>query len=130
MSGILLADSVMDRLRQRYPCYHETAYLFILSGLHFTIERTGEARHITGRELAEGCRDLAIERWGLMARSVLDFWGIRSTRDFGAIVFALVECGVLVKQDDDSMDDFDHVYDFGDAFERRYPWAGVKRLKD
>lgn len=129
MSGILLADSVMDRLRQRYPCYHETAYLFILSGLHFTIERLGEARHISGRELAEGCRDLAIERWGLMARSVLDYWGIRSTRDLGAIVFALVECGVLVKQDDDSMDDFEGVFEFRDAFERAYPWAGVKRLE-
>ena len=128
MSGILLADSVMDRLRQRYPCYHETAYLFILSGLHFTIERLGEARHISGRELAEGCRDLAIERWGLMARPVLDYWGIRSTRDLGAIVFALVECGVLVKQENDSLDDFDCVFDFAESFERGYPWAGVKRL--
>lgn len=128
MSGILLADSVMDRLRQRYPSYHETAYLFILSGLHFTIERLGEARHISGRELAEGCRDLAIQRWGLMARSVLDYWGIRSTRDLGAIVFALVECGVLVKQEGDSLDDFDLVFDFADAFERDYPWPGAKRL--
>lgn len=129
MSGILLADSVMDRLRQRYPCYHETAYLFILSGLHYTIERLGEPRHISGRELAEGCRDLALERWGLMARAVLDYWGIRSTRDLGAIVFALVECGVLVKQDDDSMEDFDGVYDFAQAFERDYSWNGVRRLK-
>jgi uncharacterized repeat protein (TIGR04138 family) len=129
MSGILLADSVMDRLRQRYPSYHETAYLFILSGLHFTIERLGEARHISGHELAEGCRDLAIQRWGLMARSVLDYWGIRSTRDLGAIVFALVECGVLVKQEDDSLDDFDLVFDFAEAFERDYPWPGAKRLK-
>jgi len=129
MSGILLADSVMDRLRQRYPCYHETAYLFILSGLHYTIERLGEPRHISGRELAEGCRDLALERWGLMARAVLDYWGIRSTRDLGAIVFALVECGVLVKQDDDSMEDFDGVYDFAQAFERDYSWNGVGRLK-
>ncbi len=129
MSGILLADSVMDRLRQRYPCYHETAYLFILSALHFTIERLGEARHISGRELAEGCRDLAIERWGLMARPVLDYWGVRSTRDLGALVFALVECGVLVKQEHDSLDDFDGVYDFLDAFERAYPWSGAKRLQ-
>ena len=129
MSGILLADSVMDRLRQRYPCYHETAYLFILSGLHYSIERLGEPRHITGRELAEGCRDLAIERWGLMARSVLDYWGIRSTHDLGAIVFALVECGVLVKQEEDTIDDFDMVYDFVDAFEREYPWLGARRLQ-
>jgi len=123
MSGISLADSVMDRLRQRYPAYHETAYLFILSGLQFTIERLGEPRHISGRELAEGCRDLALERWGLMARSVLEFWGIRSTRDLGEIVFALVDCGVLVKRDDDCITDFDDVFRFSDAFDRHYPWA-------
>ena len=129
MSGILLAESVMDRLRRRYPCYHETAYLFILSALHYTIERLEEPRHISGRELSEGCRDLAIERWGLMARLVLEYWGIRSTRDLGAIVFALVDCGVLVKQDDDSIADFELVFDFSEAFEKEYPWPGVRKLK-
>ena len=128
MSGILLAEAVMDRLRQRYPGYHETAYLFILSALHYSIERLSEPRHITGRELAEGCRDLAIERWGLMARTVLGYWGIRSTRDLGAIVFALVECGVLVKQENDALDDFDGVFDFEFAFERDYPWPGLRKL--
>jgi uncharacterized repeat protein (TIGR04138 family) len=122
MGGISLADSVMDRLRRRYPSYHETAYLFILSALQFTIDRMGEPRHISGRELAEGCRDLALERWGLMARSVLEFWGIRSTRDLGEIVFALVDCGVLVKRDEDMLADFEDVFCFEDAFDRRYPW--------
>jgi uncharacterized repeat protein (TIGR04138 family) len=123
MSGISLADSVMDRLRQRYPAYHETAYLFILSALQFTIERLGEPRHITGQELAEGCRDLALERWGLMARTVLEFWGVRSTRDLGEIVFALVDCGVLVKRDDDCITDFDDLFSFPEAFDRHYPWS-------
>lgn len=127
MTGIVLADTVMDRLRQRYPCYHETAYLFILSALHYTIERLGEARHISGRELTEGCRDLAIDRWGLMARPVLEYWGIRSTRDLGAIVFALVDCGVLVKQEEDAIGDFDDLFDFEEVFERDYPWAGSRK---
>lgn len=122
MSAILLADNVIDRLRRRYPAYHETAYLFILSGLHFTIERLGEPRHISGRELAEGCRDLALDRWGLMARTVLEYWGITSTRDLGEIVFALVELGVLVKQESDCIESFDHVFDFEEAFETAYPW--------
>ncbi|MEX2582627.1 MAG: Minf_1886 family protein [Gemmatimonadota bacterium] len=125
MSGILLAENVIDRLRRRYPSYHETAYLFILSSLHFTIERLGEPRHITGNELAEGCRDLALQRWGLMARSVLEYWGISGTRDLGEIVFALVDLGVLVKQDDDTIDSFDEVFDFEEVFETSYPWPGV-----
>ena len=130
MTGPLLADAVMDRLRREYPAYHETAYVFILSGLQFTIDQLEEPRHITGRELAEGCRDLALARYGLLARSVLEFWGIRSTHDLGQIVFALVECGVLVKQDDDMLDDFEGVYDFADAFERRYPWAVPASLSE
>ncbi|MQA90903.1 MAG: hypothetical protein GEU90_11785 [Gemmatimonas sp.] len=125
MSGILLAENVIDRLRKRYPSYHETAYLFILSALHFTIERLGEPRHIAGPELAEGCRDLALQRWGLMARTVLEYWGITGTRDLGEIVFALVDLGVLVKQDADSIDSFDAVYDFQEAFETAYPWPGA-----
>ena len=125
---MLLAETVISHLRQRYPGYHETAYLFVLSGLHYTIDRLPEPRHISGRELAEGCRDLAIERWGLMARLVLEHWGIRSTDDLGAIVFALVDCGVLVRQENDSMADFHDLFDFTRAFERDYPWPGLREL--
>ncbi len=122
MSGIVLDERVVDRLRRRYPGYHETAYLFILSALQYTIGRLGEPRHISGRELAEGCRDLALERWGLLARSVLEYWGIHATRDLGEIVFALVECGVLVKREEDCIEDFQAVYDFEQVFDHDYPW--------
>ena len=128
MSSPMLAETVIDRLRRQYPAYHETAYLFILSGLHFTIEGLTEPRHISGRELAEGCRDLALERYGPMARSVLEFWGIRTTRDLGEIVFALVDCGVLVRQEGDTLDEFDSLYDFAEVLERRYPWAAPLSL--
>ena len=123
MDGTVLADPIMERLRRRYPMYHETAYLFILTALHYTIERLGVARHIRGREMAAGCRDLAQERYGPMARSVLEYWGIRSTRDFGEIVFALVELGILVKEEGDSLDDFEDIFCFAEAFEQNYPWA-------
>ncbi len=129
MSGIVLADAVMDRLRSRHPTYQETAYLFVIAALHFTIDRLTEPRHISGRELAEGCRDLALERFGPMACTVLRFWGIRSTRDLGEIVFALVECGILVKQEEDDMIDFEAVYDFEEYFERRYPWSVPAHLR-
>jgi uncharacterized repeat protein (TIGR04138 family) len=123
MDGAVLAEPIMERLRKRHPAYNETAYLFILAALHHTIERVGETRHITGRELAEGCRDLALGRFGLMARTVLEHWGIRCTRDLGEIVFALVECGVLVKQEGDCASDFEAVFCFDEAFERNYPWC-------
>jgi uncharacterized repeat protein (TIGR04138 family) len=123
MSDVIFDEEVLDRLRERHPRYHETAYLFLLAALHHVIDRLPEPRHISGRELAEGVRDLALERFGPMARTVLEHWGIDSTRDVGAIVFALVDCGVLIRQDDDSLDDFDEVFDFEETFERSYPWG-------
>lgn len=129
MDGAVLAEPIMERLRKRHPAYSETAYLFILAALHHTIERVGAARHITGRELAEGCRDLALERFGLMARTVLEHWGIRSTRDLGEIVFALVDCGVLVKQEGDCVRDFEAVFCFDQAFDRDYPWCAVRQAQ-
>ena len=116
-------DEVMERLRERHPQYHETAYLFILSALHHVLERLEEPRHISGRELAEGARDLALDRYGPMARTVLEFWGIHSTEDLGRLVFALVDAGILIKQENDSLQEFQGVFDFEDAFERAYRWS-------
>lgn len=123
MSSVIFDEQVMDRLRERHPRFHETAYLFILSALHFVLEQLTQPRHISGRELAKGVRDLALERYGPMARTVLEHWGIQSTRDLGEIVFALVDCGILIKQEDDALEEFDGVFDFEEAFDRDYPWG-------
>jgi uncharacterized repeat protein (TIGR04138 family) len=114
-------EELFNRLRDLAPRYHEAAYIFVLAALNHVIERLPEPRHISGRELAEGVRDLALERYGPMARTVLEYWGIASTRDVGAIVFALVECNVLIKQEADSPQDFVDVFDFDEAFEPQYP---------
>src|SRR5438034_6609819 len=96
----------MDRIRLRERRYDERAYLFVLAALEFCQQRLDERRHITGQELATGCRDLALERFGVMSRLVLEHWGIRSTADIGHIVFALVELGMLLCQTTDAREDF------------------------
>jgi uncharacterized repeat protein (TIGR04138 family) len=123
MSGIILDDRMLDRLREQYPQFHESAYTFVLASLHHVIQHLPEPRHISGAELAEGVRDLAVDRFGPMARTVLEHWGITSTRDVGAIVFALVEHGVLIREDDDVLEDFEDVFDFDQAFQQEYPWG-------
>ena len=75
-------------------------------------------RHVTGRELCLALRGVALERWGLLARTVLEHWGVYRTDDFGRIVFALVDNQVLSKQPSDAIHDFERVYDFDDAFPR------------
>jgi uncharacterized repeat protein (TIGR04138 family) len=116
----------MDRIRAREPRFHEHAYLFVLQTLEYCQQRLPERRHISGRELAEGCRDLALERYGVMARVVLEHWGIRATSDIGDIVFTLVELGLLLAQPHDTRDEFADVYEFDEAFEREYPWSGAR----
>lgn len=118
-------DGIMDRIRMRETRFHEHAYLFVLSALEFCQQRLPERRHITGAELAHACRELALDRFGVMAKLVLDHWGIRSTGDIGDVVFTLVELQLLISQATDSRDDFAEIFDFESAFERDYPWHGA-----
>ena len=113
-------ESVLERLRERYPRFHDMAYLFVLSALHHVLQHLPEPRHISGAELAEGVRDLALEKFGPMARTVLEHWGIHETGDVGDVVFALVEAGILIKQDEDTRADFEGVYEFDEAFRSPY----------
>lgn len=115
----------MDRIRLREPRYDERAYLFVLAALEFCQQRLPDRRHLSGRELAEGCRDLALARYGVVARIVLEHWGVSSSADLGEIVFTLVETGLLRSQPGDSKDDFIGVFDFHDVFDRNYPWNAV-----
>lgn len=89
-----------------------------IGDLESAIERLN--LHVGGEDLCWGLRALALERYGLMAPLVLRHWGIRSTRDFGRIVFGLVDAGELAKQDDDDISDFDEVYPFDAAFDRDF----------
>ncbi len=77
-------------------------------------------RHVTGQELCRTVRDVALNRWGLMARTVLARWGVTRTEDIGAIIFALVENDWLQKQPTDSIKDFENVFSFDQAFDQSY----------
>ena len=122
MPELAFRDGVMDRIRMRESRYDEQAYLFVLSALEYSQSKLDARRHINAAELAESCRDLALERFGLMSRIVLERWGIQGTSDLGEIVFTLVDLGFLVKQPNDTREEFAGLFDFEDAFERDYPW--------
>ena len=71
MNDLQFAEEILDQLQERNPRFHTKAYFFVLASLHSVIRGLEAPRHITGRELALGVRDLALERFGPMARSVL-----------------------------------------------------------
>jgi uncharacterized repeat protein (TIGR04138 family) len=107
--------------------YPPEAYAFIQKGLNHTVEKLHgklkdpkASRHVTGHDLCEGLREVALAEWGRLARTVLRRWNITSTLDFGRMVFAMVDAGLMQKTDDDSLEDFRNVYDFRAAFEAEY----------
>lgn len=124
-----LPPGLSERIRALDGRHHERGYLFVLAALEFSQRKHGVRGHVSGADLAWACRDFALEQFGLTARTVLGHWGIESTSDLGRIVFVLIDVGLLIRQDADRIEDFDGVYDFGQAFDGSYPWAGVQRLE-
>ena len=52
----------------------------------------------------------------MLAGAVLRKWNVRSTLDFGNMVYLLVENGLMHKTAEDSLEDFRDVFDFDEAF--------------
>lgn len=75
-----------------------------------------EGRHLTGQELCEALRQYALQQYGYMAFSVLSQWGISATRDFGSIVYNLIEIGLMRKSAEDRQEHFNDLYDFQEVF--------------
>ena len=103
--------------------YSSGAYYFLREALDYTIkisfdnEESSElSQHISGQELLEGIKDFALERYGPMAFELFKSWGVNNCKDFGNIVFNLVECQVLGKNDSDTPEDFEKGYNFKETF--------------
>jgi uncharacterized repeat protein (TIGR04138 family) len=121
----------LAELLRRDKRYRLGAYVFVYDSLQFAQQQLGlgrpngdelgssdseEERHITGQQLCEAIRQYAVEQYGGMAKSVLAHWGVRSTGDFGEIVFNLIAIGQMRKTDSDRREDFDNVFDFEEGF--------------
>ncbi len=103
--------------------YNARALHFVHQGLGFTVrkiqEQTGKdsvPRHITGKELSLGLAELAVQKWGMLAKLVLNQWNVHTTRDFGEIVYMLVKNKYMSAQPDDRIEDFNNVFDFDRVF--------------
>jgi uncharacterized repeat protein (TIGR04138 family) len=117
-------DNPLDAVLAKDSRFKPEAYVFVHDALGHTWSRLDHRRHITGRELLDGIKDLALRRYGPMARAVLNSWGVMTTDDFGAIVFNMVDAELLSKTDEDRIEDFHAVYDFNDAFVLSYDISG------
>ena len=127
MSDVATLEAALAEIRRRDGKFNERAYVFVLAALEFAQTRLPERRHLSGVELAWACRDFALEQFGMLASAVLTHWGLRTTDDFGQIVFMLIDVGLLASQPTDRLEDFERVYEFAEVFKAGagYRWPGV-----
>jgi len=111
----------IEEIARQAGRYSPAAFRFVYEGLAYTIQNvTKEPRHVSGQTLCEGLRRMAIERYGRLALLVLGSWGLRTTRDFGEIVYILIDSEWMSAQPTDSIGDFNDVYDFQVAFRDQF----------
>jgi uncharacterized repeat protein (TIGR04138 family) len=101
--------------------FNASAVKFVYEGLGYTAKNVAEEpKHVSGETLCHGLRKLALEKWGRLAMLVLDTWGIKTTRDFGEIVWLMIRHEWMSAQPTDSIEDFNNVFDFKTVFKDRF----------
>lgn len=118
-------DEALEQILAKDARYQREAYLFVREGLDHTQkliskQAQGHFRHVSGQELLEGIRQYALTQFGPMVITVLAEWGVRTCRDFGEIVFNMVESGLLAKTENDCREDFHGGYSFDEAFRKPF----------
>jgi uncharacterized repeat protein (TIGR04138 family) len=125
----ILMQTEMIEIADKDGRYPPEAFEFVMDALQHAQRmfdktpaggRGSDEHHVTGRELLEGACDLARREFGLMAPVVFERWGIARTGDFGEIVFALIDAGVLARNDSDSKDDFQDIFELEPALTEGY----------
>ena len=127
-----MAPDAKNNLMQRLQVvaeptpYPAEAFLFVLA----CAPRPAEG-HCTTAELRQRIHATVVDKFGDQARDRLELWSIHSFDDFGAIVFAMFDAGLMAQDDHDSLTDFQNQADFQDAFPandgrprspRRFQW--------
>ena len=117
----------IEEIAQEDGRYDAKALKFVFEGLASTVEKFRQKpesedtpRHISGQELAWGLAETAQKRWGRLAAMVLSTGNLNTTRDFGEIVFLMIDSGWMTSQETDTIEDFDEVFDFTEVFEKQY----------
>jgi len=124
----------IEEIRNKDSRYNPDAYEFVMQSLWFTQKKIKETGHVSCRQLLEGIRKFAIQQYGPLAKTVFGHWGVKTTNDFGEIVFNMIDAGLMRKTEADKKADFDNVYDFDTALDvfktgRKNP-GRTKVLKD
>ena len=119
---------IIEQISEKDFRYKEDAYFFVMEALSYTQRRFNCPKHVTGEELLEGIKVLLLDKFGPLTLTVLKYWGIKSTEDFGHIVFNLVTNRVLSKTEEDNIESFRNGYNFDDVFIQGYRKMLAKKI--
>ena len=99
-------DRKIVQLSERDLRYTRDAYYFTSEAVAYAVSLLPERRHVTAAELLDGIRDFAVKKFGAVAALVLADWGIKKEDDAGAVVYLMIEAGLLRASEDDSPEEF------------------------
>jgi|SRR4030095_786479 uncharacterized repeat protein (TIGR04138 family) len=111
-------DSIYEQLASADQRFTIDAFRFVTRAVFAASTTSGATigHHVSGRDVAEAFRLLALSELGTAALPTLHGWGVRSTDDIGTLVFRMIEFGVLGARPEDAPEDFHSVYEFASAF--------------
>lgn len=118
---------IIRKICEEDDTFPPMAYCFVRDSVHKALDNIAKAKReigfdngappdIKGADLCRFFRDTLINRFGPCAIDVLDTWNIKQTSDFGKIIYKLISVEILGKSENDSIEDFDDVYDFTEEF--------------
>lgn len=100
----------MDAMTKVYELARQSKYapgtfIFVHEVLQACTERT--PKHLTGKQLTLAAFIYSIKKYGGLARTVWEQLGLEKSEDLGKVVFMMVESGLMGKQEEDKIEDFD-----------------------
>ena len=136
-------EEQLDIIRKIYEeddTFPPMAYCFVRDSVHKALENIAKVNReigfdnevppdIKGADLCRFFRDTLLTRFGPCAIDVLDTWNIKQTSDFGKIIYKLISVEILGKSENDSIEDFDNVYDFTEEFVMPYKQSAMSGRK-
>ncbi len=106
------ADDFAD-VTAKDPRYNGRAYALLCDVIHYL---TQGGHHVSGEQVLDEFKERTLDQYGPLSYTVLTEWGVSSTEDIGEMMFNLVDCGRLARDEGDTRETFVGGYDFKETF--------------
>lgn len=112
-------EEAVAMVRAKDGRYHEGAFLSLRAGLDFAVELYVEkgSKHVHAHQLYDGYLRFVWMEYGCLTESLLNYWGVRSSKDLGEMVYLLIGIGVFGSNEKDTPRDFDGLTPISEVLE-------------